>query len=157
MNSAGIMHTEHVVTAGQRATKRRQRKRLPAPKFRTPRAAIRRFNDLITRITHDHLGGRELLTVEREMVRQAAAIMLRTEQLQAGIVKGEAINPDELIRLSSEARRVLRSIKAGVKQEAPPALPWSPLRARHNICWCLSLMMGWPNEQSVCVLSDPTA
>ena len=87
MNSAGIMHTEHVVTAGQRATKRRQRKRLPAPKFRTPRAAIRRFNDLITRITHDHLGGRELLTVEREMVRQAAAIMLRTEQLQAGIVK----------------------------------------------------------------------
>jgi hypothetical protein len=130
---AGKTHPEHAVTTGQSATKRRQRKRLPAPKCRTPRAAIRRFNTLVTKFTREVSGGRELLTAESEMVRQAAAIMLRAEQLQAGIVRGEAIDPDELIRLSSEGRRVLRSIRAGVKPEAPPPPPWSPLRARHGI------------------------
>jgi hypothetical protein len=126
------MDTEHVVTTGQSATKRRQRKRLPPPpKCRTPRAAIRRFNTLVTKFTHEATGGRDrvLLTAECEMVRQAAAIMLRAEQLQAGIVRGEAIDPDELIRLSSEGRRVLRSIRAGSKLEASAPPPWSPLRS----------------------------
>lgn len=130
MESAVPVHAERAVTTGQSVTKRRQRKRLPAPKCRTPRAAIRQFNTLIIKITQDLQGGRELLMVERELVRQAAAIMLRAEQLQAGIVRGEPIDPDELIRLSSEGRRVLRSIKAGVKQEAPLTPLWSPLRAR---------------------------
>jgi hypothetical protein len=123
-------HPEHVVTTVQKPAKRVRRKRLPAPKSRTPRAAIRRFNDLVTRFTREM--NRELLVGEREMVRQAAAIMLRAEQLQAGIVRGEAIDPDELIRLSSEGRRVLRSIGAGVKPkpEAPSPRPWSPLMAR---------------------------
>jgi hypothetical protein len=124
------MHSEPVVTTDQKPTERR-RKRLPAPKSRTPLAAIRRFNFLVTKFTREVSGGRGLLTAESEMVRQAAAIMLRAEQLQAGIVQGEPIDPDELIRLSSEGRRVLRSIRAGAKPEAsPPSPPWSPLRAR---------------------------
>jgi hypothetical protein len=123
---------EHAATAipraAKRGVKRVRRKRLPAPKRRTPLASIRRFNDLVTKFTRE--GGREMLTGEREMVRQAAAIMLRAEQLQAGIVRGEVIDPDELIRLSSEARRVLRSIRAGGRALASPSPPWSPLRAR---------------------------
>jgi hypothetical protein len=126
---AGKTHSEHAVTTGQSTTKRRQRKRLPAPKCRTPRAAIRRFNFLVTKFTREVSDGRELLTAECEMVRQAAAIMLRAEQLQAGIVAGAEIDPDELIRLSSEGRRVLRSIRAGAKPEASPSpSPWSALR-----------------------------
>jgi hypothetical protein len=122
-------HPEHVVTTILKSAKRVRRKRLAAPKFRTPLASIRRFNDLVTQFTREV--GRELLAGEREMVRQAAAIMLRAEQLQAGLVKGEPVNPDELIRLSSEARRALRIIKASaMKPEALPApLPWSPLRS----------------------------
>ncbi len=122
--------SEQVAGAGQRAAKRARRPRQPAPRRRTPRASIRRFNGLVAKLAAD-LGGREKLgVVELEMVRQAAAMMLRAEQLQAGIVNGEAIDPDELIRLSSEARRALRAlgVKAGVAKPAPP--PWSPLRAR---------------------------
>jgi hypothetical protein len=121
--------TDPVATAIRKSPEQR-RKRLVAPKCRTPLAAIRRFNTLVTKFTREVAGGRELLTAECEMVRAAAAIMLRAEQLQAGIVRGEAIDPDELIRLSSEGRRVLRSIRAGAKPEASPPLPWSPLRAR---------------------------
>jgi hypothetical protein len=90
------------------------------------------FADIGARlIERSYCVGRDLLAGEREMVRQAAAIMLRAEQLQAGLVKGEPVNPDELIRLSSEARRALRIIKASaMKPEAlPTPLPWSPLRA----------------------------
>jgi hypothetical protein len=123
------MHAEHDITSVPKPAKRKQRKRLLAPKFRTPLASIRRFNDLVTQFTREV--GRDLLAGEREMVRQAAAIMLRAEQLQAGLVKGEPVNPDELIRLSSEARRALRIIKASaMKPEAlPTPLPWSPLRS----------------------------
>ena len=104
------MHPESAATAIPMPAKRVRRKRLAAPKCRTPLAAIRRFNTLVTKFTREAAGGRELLTAEREMVRAAAAIMLRAEQLQAGIVRGEPIDPDELIRLSSEGRRVLRSM-----------------------------------------------
>ncbi len=119
---------EPAANSGQKVRKRRARQRVPGR--RTPRAAIRRFNDLVVQFTAE-LGGRERLNIaEHEMVRQAAAIMLRAEQLQAAIVRGERIDPDELIRLSSEGRRVLRSlgIKNGGAKPQPP--PWSPLRAR---------------------------
>jgi len=47
-------------------------------------------------------------------------------------VRGDAvIDPDVCIRLSSEARRLLASLrKRAGKQEASPPPPWSPLRAR---------------------------
>ena len=127
MESAISVYAERAVTTAQRVAKRARRKRLPAPKCRTPLASIRRFNSLVTLFIREL--GRDLLTAEREMVRQAAAIMLRAEQLQAAIVTGAEIDPDELIRLSSEGRRILRSIKAGAKLETPPPL-WSPLRSR---------------------------
>ena len=42
------------------------------------------------KFTHEVLSARSAPTVfEREMVRQAAAMMLRAEQLQAAIVRGE--------------------------------------------------------------------
>jgi hypothetical protein len=120
---------KHVTSAGQMAAKRARRPRQPAPKRRTPRGAIRRFNGLVAKLAAER-GAGTLGVVEFEMLRQAAAMMLRAEQLQAGIVNGEEIDPDELIRLSSEARRALRAL--GVKSSvAPPAAPpWSPLRYR---------------------------
>jgi hypothetical protein len=118
---------KHVTSAGQMAAKRARRPRQPAPKRRTRRGAIRRFNGLVAKLAAER-GAGTLGVVEFEMLRQAA-MMLRAEQLQAGIVNGEEIDPDELIRLSSEARRALRAL--GVKSSvAPPAPPWSPLRNR---------------------------
>lgn len=73
-------------------------------------SSARRFRDLMLSFGGE-LGGIENLTEgERSLVRQAATITIRAEQLQAAIVRGEAVNPDELIRLSNTARRTLASI-----------------------------------------------
>jgi hypothetical protein len=76
---------------------------------RTPSA--RRFRDLIESFSCD-LGGMERLTeAERALVKQAASVTIRAEQLQAAIVRGEVVDPDELIRLSNTSRRLLASIR----------------------------------------------
>ena len=84
-------------------------------------ATARRFRDLIADYAREHGGNAALSTAELGMVRQAAAITLRAEQLQAAIVRGEPVLADELIRLSSEARRILSSLRRrhGSKVEAP--------------------------------------
>ena len=65
------------------------------------------------------LGGLESLSeAERSLVRQAATITIRAEQLQSAIVRGELVDPDELIRLSNTARRILARI---APREAPEA------------------------------------
>jgi hypothetical protein len=55
------------------------------------------------------------------MIRQAAGLTLRAEQLQAAIVRGEAVDDDQLIRLSSTARRLLTAIAAKAAKRKPPA------------------------------------
>ena len=82
-------------------------------------ATARRFRDLIAELTPGG-GGEGLAAAERSAIRQAAAMMLRAEQLQAEIVRGEAVDADTLIRLSSEARRILATVR---KRARPPATP----------------------------------
>jgi hypothetical protein len=48
----------------------------------------------------------------RSMVRQAAVLMLRSEQLQAAVIRGDPVNDDQLIRLSSEARRAVDALRS---------------------------------------------
>lgn len=78
-------------------------------------ATARRFRDLIAELTIEAGGGEGLSAAQRSAIRQAAAILLRAEQVQADIVKGEPVDNDVLIRLSGEARRVL----AGLRKRAP--------------------------------------
>jgi hypothetical protein len=61
------------------------------------------------------------------LVRQPAGLTLQTERLQVAIAKGEKIDPDELIRLSSEARRALNGIR---KREQPKAASLSEYLAK---------------------------
>ena len=66
------------------------------------------------------LGGLSNLTeAERGLVRQAAALTLQAEALQGAVIRGEPVNPDELIRLTSEARRTLASIRKREKPKPP--------------------------------------
>src|SRR5262249_54042549 len=74
--------------------------RLPVPKYRTSRGSVRRFNTLVTRFTAELLGAGDRpapTAFERELIRQAAAVMLRAEQLKAKLVYGETVDPEELI------------------------------------------------------------
>jgi hypothetical protein len=71
----------------------------------------------------DEIGG-DLSTSEQALVKQAAGLTLRGEQLQAAIVRGEAIDDDLLVRLAGAARRVLGAIgvKASERKPAPMSL-----------------------------------
>ena len=55
-------------------------------------------------------------------------MMLRAEQLQAEIVRGEAVDADTLIRLSSEARRMFATVRKRARRpnHRPRRIPYQP-------------------------------
>jgi hypothetical protein len=83
-------------------------------------STARRFRDLIAELTAEAGGAEGLSAADRSAIRQAATIMLRAEQVQAAIVRGEAVDSDTLIRLSSEARRVLAGLRRRTRTVKPP-------------------------------------
>lgn len=72
-------------------------------------SSARRFRDLV-RAFEAEVGG-TLSELERGLVRQAAILSLKTEQMQESIVRGDDVDSDTLIRLSGEARRILASLR----------------------------------------------
>lgn len=84
-------------------------------------ATARRFRDLLADLGRDYLGGtNQLSTAEQGLLRNAALLTLRCEQLQAQVVLGQTVSADELIRLSSEARRALASLRRHGHAHAKP-------------------------------------
>ncbi|MCA6102354.1 hypothetical protein [Bradyrhizobium australafricanum] len=76
------------------------------------------------------LGG-ELTEIETGMIRQAAGLTLRGEQLQAAIVRGEAVANDEVIRIAGASRRILADIaESASKRKRPPPTLQDRLRQR---------------------------
>ncbi len=84
--------------------------------------AARRFRGLCEAFETE-LGGGQLTETERGMVRQAAGLQLRLEQLQGEIVEGRDVNADEIIRLSSEHRRVLSALRLKGVKNKPAVVP----------------------------------
>ena len=78
----------------------------------------RRYYALIENFSRDLGGVDQLSEAEMSLVRASASLTLKSEQLQAAIIRGEPVDPDELVRLSSEARRCLERIQ---KREKPKA------------------------------------
>jgi hypothetical protein len=75
-------------------------------------SSARRFRDLVNAFSRDLGGVSALSEVERAHVRQAAALTVQVERLQASIVRGDAhVDADEIVRLSSEARRCLQRLE----------------------------------------------
>ncbi len=79
----------------------------------------RRYRDIVDLYTTE-IGG-DLSQTEMAMVKQAAALAIKGEMMQAAIINGEPVDSDELIRLSSEVRRILDAIgeRAGTRKPAP--------------------------------------
>jgi hypothetical protein len=74
------------------------------------------------------LGGEATLSrAEMAMVRQCAAIIVRSEQMQLAVLRGEEVDHDELIRLSSESRRALLSLKRSGEHKRDPVLELRPI------------------------------
>jgi hypothetical protein len=93
---------------------RRTNSGIPLPRVADGRCvAARRFRGLIEAFELE-VGG-VLTESERAMIKQAAALTLRAEELQGDLITGKEIDNDLLIRLTGTARRILGSI--GVKAD----------------------------------------
>ena len=51
--------------------------------------------------------GDDLSEVDRRLIGQAAALSIQIERLQDDVIEGQRVDPDAIIRLSSEQRRLL--------------------------------------------------
>jgi hypothetical protein len=82
----------------------------------------RRYRDLFAAYSAE-IGG-TLSVSETAMAKQAAALDVRSEMMQAQIVNGEHVNSDDLIRICSETRRIRDAItaKARKRKPVPPSL-----------------------------------
>jgi hypothetical protein len=70
-------------------------------------AAARRVRDICA--AYEAEAGGNVTEVKRDLIRQAAGFTLRAEQLQAAIVRGEAVDNDELIRSQQHRQATPRS------------------------------------------------
>jgi hypothetical protein len=82
-------------------------------------ASARRYRDLC-RAFEEELGG-PLNEVDLGLIKQAATLIIRAEQMQGAVVRGEMVDSDQLIRLSSTAKRILSAISAKAVKRKPPA------------------------------------
>jgi hypothetical protein len=75
-------------------------------------APARRYRDLVLQFTHDIADerGAPLNPAELALVKQAAAIAVRTEALQADIVRGEPVSDEDVVRLSNCALRIVTAL-----------------------------------------------
>lgn len=79
--------------------------------------AARRFCSLIDAYAAE-LGG-NLTEPQKALVKQVSSLQLRIEQLQSDIVEGRDVDPDQVIRLSSEHRRLLNSLRTKSAKSKP--------------------------------------
>jgi hypothetical protein len=93
--------------------------RLPGLDKRSP--AGRRFRDLVAELSAE-LGGVDTLGRSAlELVRQAAMDVMRTENLQAALMRGESVNDEELTRAGNSATRSLKCL--GIRRERHDRTP----------------------------------
>lgn len=75
----------------------------------------RRYRDLVREFTAD-LGGEESVTEPiRAMIRQAAAVTVEAERLQASIIREEVVDTEQLVRVTNTLTRLMNSLKAKAK------------------------------------------
>jgi hypothetical protein len=87
--------------------------------MRSPTA--RRYRDLVQAFKTD-VGG-DLSQADMAMIKTAASLSLSAELMQADIVNGKLVDGDNLIRLSSEVRRILDAIAEKAGKRKPAAVP----------------------------------
>jgi hypothetical protein len=100
----------------------------------TPLARRRRLNALIRELALDFgLDLKAVTLAERGVLHQLGTLLMQIEVSADQLVGGATVDADVVIRLTSEARRLLAGLRKRAQQEAPPSSPvWSPLRARLN-------------------------
>jgi hypothetical protein len=81
----------------------------------------RRFRDLCVSFANDLGGDSTLNEPQRALIRQVAAVTVESEKLQASIVRGESVDPENLVRLNNLQARLVKhlNIKPKGKDTTP--------------------------------------
>jgi ribosomal protein L12E/L44/L45/RPP1/RPP2 len=93
-------------------------------------SGARRFRDLVAAYSADL--GDNLSEADLAMVRIAAALTQKSEQMQAALAAGENVDSDSLIRLAGTTRRSLAAISAKAADRKPGALSLAEYLARRT-------------------------
>lgn len=111
------------------APRDRRRNRHLRPDGRTLHA--RRYKQLLREFSAEI--GAPLSAIDEALIGQAAALVVKAEVLQTEIVAGRASDSDEIVRLASESRRILESLKSRSVKNKPtgPSLA-DHLRAKYG-------------------------
>lgn len=75
-------------------------------------ADARRYRDLVEAFSREIDRGAGLTAAEMTLVRQAAAVALRSELLQSDIVAGRNVDLSQVTRLSNTLTRLVSALKA---------------------------------------------
>jgi len=87
-------------------------------------AAGRRYRDLVTEYSREITGeGGPLNPAEMALIRQAAALTVRGEALQADIVSGRAADDEAIVRLANTLARILKQLERRHRQSRTPRRP----------------------------------
>jgi hypothetical protein len=92
---------------------------IPLPRIDQRTVGAMRYRALLDSYGAE-LGG-SLTEADKALIQQIAAMQLRIEQLQTAIVEGRDVDADQIIRLSSEHRRLLTSLRGKVAKNKPAA------------------------------------
>jgi hypothetical protein len=83
-------------------------------------ASARRFRDLIRGYEAEfNITSKS----DKAMIRTAAMLTLKGEEMQAAVVRGERADGDDIVRIAGSVRRVLSNLKRRVDANAPTAQP----------------------------------
>ena len=87
-------------------------------------ASARRYRDLQISFADDLGGAAALTEADKSLVRQAAALTVKSEEMQGAIIRGEPVDDEQLVRLTNAASRALTALrrKAGAKAPAKRTL-----------------------------------
>jgi hypothetical protein len=80
--------------------------------------AARRFRSLCEAFAAE-LGGGQLTEVDQNLIKQAANLVLAAERFQVDVINGGEVDPDALVRVSSEARRILGMLRSKGAKNKP--------------------------------------
>lgn len=108
------------------ATLPRQRRTsggVPLPRVDGRKPSVRRFRLLAVNYERE-FGGADLSESDKAQIAQVCSLQVRLEELQAATVAGHEVSADEIIRLSSEHRRLLSSLRrtAATRKPTGPTL-----------------------------------
>jgi hypothetical protein len=97
---------------------RRTASGVPLPRSDGRTTASRRFKALVETYAAE-LGG-PLGEAEQALISMATALTMAGEALAADIASGKQVDPDSMVRINSEARRVLASLRERAAKSKPP-------------------------------------